>query len=51
MSTSGAFTLAFSSAFDVYSGVLPSGVLDFPLMSHYWLNDFNKIQENYIWNK
>ena len=48
---SGAFTLGFSTGFDVLSGVLPSGVLDPALMSHYWLNDFNKKQEIYTWNK
>lgn len=49
---SGSFNLAFSSDFEVYEAALPSGVISVPLMSQYWLNDFNKRQEiNSIWNK
>lgn len=51
MAYSGGFSLGFSLGFDIYSGVLPSGVLTPPLMSQYWLNNFNKIQEiTNIWN-
>lgn len=33
------------------SGVIPRGILDSSLIDHYWLNDFNKQQEIYTWNK
>lgn len=49
---SGAFSLGFSTGFPQYSGEVPSGVLQPPLLSYYWLNDFNKCQEiNSTWNK
>lgn len=48
---SGSFSLAFSTDFEVYSGVLPSGHLSTSLLGYYWLNDFNKTQEIYIWNR
>lgn len=48
---SGGFSLGFNIGFEIYSGVLPSGVLDPALMQQYWLNDFNKKQEVYTWNK
>ena len=52
MAFSGGFSLGFSTGFDIYSGVLSSGVIHPPLMSQYWLNDFNKKQEIYTtWNK
>ena len=52
MSSSGGFSLGFSSGFDVYSGVLPSGLMSVALISHYWLNNFNQCQEiNSVWNK
>jgi len=54
MSISGSFSLGFSNGFDYYSGVAPvvSDVLSKPLISQYWLNDFNKKQETYTtWNK
>lgn len=49
---SGGFSLGFSTGFEVFSGVLPSGVMDPSLIKQYWLNDFNKKQEIYTtWNK
>jgi hypothetical protein len=45
---SGAFSLAFNNDFDVYSGVLPSGLT--PGRLYYYTNAFNKWQEVYIWN-
>lgn len=48
----GGFSLGFNDGFDIYSGVLPSGVMSPPLIHQYWLNDFNKKQEVYTtWNK
>lgn len=32
----------FSTGFELYSGVLPSGVTSPSLIKQYWLNDFNK---------
>lgn len=50
--SSGAFSLGFSTGFPIYSGHVPSGVLEPPLLGYYWLNDFNKYQEiSSTWNK
>lgn len=52
MAASGSFSSAFSNAFDLYSSGVGGTTLSPALLSYYWVNDFNKLQETYItWNK
>lgn len=46
---SGGFALGFSTGFNE---VIPGSGIAIPVLSQYWLNDFNKKQEIYTtWNK